>query len=351
MGVRPTRIQRRKRRDRRRVGAIVLLVVAVLAGALVWTAGYRHRVEASATDAILVDLTQAPAPVNGPAFHTETVVVTGHRVVITRNGPLFSAVTTAGSAGTAKRDAVVALRRLLRRVSDEQLRLALDRSDLARQAYAANDADVRNALAASGATDLRHALDDRALRLAQLETMQRAAQNRDARLATGLAVMVAQAQQDLFDLRSLADRVAAATLTRDRAAADIAQAQAAIARWRSTGDTASAAPITVHTSVQGRSVPLRAGLTFLLAGVAMVAVLQLASDRRHHARRTDRARLPVTTSVQDTTPSVIHLDERFIDLTTGEEPAPNGVEPADAPRSPPGDPADGALSHPEPRHT
>src|SRR6202022_1455520 len=119
--------------------------------------GYRYRTEASATNPSDVDVVQAAAPVNGPAFHMETTLVGGRAVAITRNGSAMSAVADAGGAGTAKRAAVDGLRRIMRRLADEQLRLAVERGDQAQRAYASNDADLRSALAVSGVPDLRGA--------------------------------------------------------------------------------------------------------------------------------------------------------------------------------------------------
>jgi hypothetical protein len=244
----------------------------------------------------------------------------------------MSAVADAGGAGTAKRAAVDGLRRIMRRLADEQLRLAVERGDQAQRAYASNDADLRSALAVSGVPDLRGALAQRAAALEQLTKSQQAAQNRDPQLAARLATTVALKQQDLFELRSLSDRATAAAALRDQAATDLTQAQAAISHWRSVGQSAATTPVTVRSSVYDRHFALRVVLSIAVMSVVAGSVVDLSRSRRRQLRRADEKPLAATRRTEPRSPAPsTRFEAPVVDLTAEEEmPADTGVRPVGA---------------------
>lgn len=337
MGVRPTRSRRRRRRERRhRNAAIASLLLAGLVFVLSWTLGYRHRAEATATNASVAGALQAPGPANGPAFQEETARIDGHSVAITLNGSTASAVTQAADAGTAHDAVVSALRSMVQRLATGQLRVAAQRREEARLAYQRSEEDARNAIAVSGVADIQQALAQRSTDLQSLQQQERQAQGRSPARASELATIVAARQQDLFDLRSLADRLAAATRARDQALAESTRADEEIARLRAVTKSATI-PVTVRSSRSDSYLALR--IVFSLAAVIIVAVsvLTLLRAPRRARTRTPR-RQPRVPAPPPTEERVIVLPSqaRVIDLRALENTEANGAEPTEVEAGPAG---------------
>jgi hypothetical protein len=280
--------------------AIVVLTGAV--SILAWTVGYRARAAATAALRSNAPFVASRAPADGRAFHRDSLQIGGRAVNVVRDGTEVSAVAFARTAGLARRTAADGLRTAVARDARAQLRVSIARADQARRAYATTDADIRNALAAGRVADLPTALRERSSQLDDLTRRQQDAQ-RDPRAAAALDPLIATKQQDLFDLRSLAARVDAATRARDDAVAARTQADADIAYWREVGASSESVPVVVRSSVSARYLPVRVGLTVIAFLVVVACTVELARDhRRRSAAQTGRGYARTTSrSVANTT--------------------------------------------------
>jgi hypothetical protein len=276
--------------------------------------GSRYRAEATPADPPDVDVMQPAAASNGPAFHAATLRVHGQSVTITRRGASISSVARAATAPTAKRAAIDGLHTMMRRLADERVRLAVDRDDRAREAYESNDASIGAAYAATGTSNLGDALAQRTAEREQLIRQQQAATRRDPNRAREIAALIAVKQQDIFDLRSLLTRVAAATRLRDQATTERSESQASIDHWRTVARSAAAIPVKVRSSVSGRHLFLRLGSSVaVLVAVAATAVA-LARGSRVRSRRTRRSGAAPDQTEQESRTTRPPCDPRFIDL-------------------------------------
>src|SRR5205085_578956 len=131
-------------------------------------------------------------------------------------------------------------------------------------------------------------LSQRTAELDDLTRRQREARIRDPQTAAGLDPLIAAKQQDLYDLRSLADRVRAATSSRDAAAAEGDRAVVEIAHWRSVAESSGTIPVGVRSSVSTRHLPLRVAVTAVAGVVAGACAIALL--REHRRRSTPRSR-------------------------------------------------------------